>query len=44
MTAETTDKPSNTHGSSLHATTHAELQAWVDQVAELTQPDRVPLV
>ncbi|MGI8578625.1 MAG: phosphoenolpyruvate carboxykinase (GTP) [Nocardioidaceae bacterium] len=41
MTAETTTttRPGTTQGST--ATTHSKLQAWVDQVAELTQPDRV---
>ncbi len=41
MTAETTDTTADLAGSSTAHTTHAGLQAWVDQVQELTEPDRV---
>jgi phosphoenolpyruvate carboxykinase (GTP) len=37
MTAETTESPA----SSGYRSSHAGLQAWVDEVAELTTPDRV---
>ncbi|MFY9914018.1 MAG: phosphoenolpyruvate carboxykinase, partial [Nocardioidaceae bacterium] len=44
MTAETTDTTADLAGSGTAQaaqTTHAGLQAWVDQVQELTEPDRV---